>query len=93
MSLVFLGIFFAAGRPAVLFSLCFPSVACVCLFFFYFFAIFSCFLPSGRGVGFLWRGVQKCFFFVFFSRFFFWCGALSKGFFCFFFRVFWGSVK
>ena len=63
--------FFAAGRPAVLCSLCFPSVACVCLFFFYFLAIFTCFLPSGWGVGFLWRGVQKGFFF----RFFFWGGV------------------
>ena len=71
VSLVFLGIFFAAGRPAVLFSLFFFFCG-LCLFVFLFILLrfFLTFLQSWWGVGFFVGersvGISFVFFFVFF---------------------------
>ena len=64
--------FFAAGRPAVLFSLLFPSVACFCLFFFYFCCDFFLFFCRRGGASVFFVGERLVgISFVFFSRFFF----------------------
>ena len=85
------GVFFYSRASCSSFSLLFPSVACFCLFFFYFGCeFFLLFCRRGEGVGFFLGERSVGISFVFFFSFFFLGGALCKGFFCFFFPSFFG---